>query len=87
MRKLVALALAFFFLWQSSAALSVPVEPCCMEPCKASVCALAACQACASPAAVNGIRPIDPLLRQVLMPPVDDAAPQSAVQRVWRPPD
>ncbi len=88
MRKLFALAIAFFFLLQSTAALAVPVEHCCLEDCKAMSCSIAVCQACTAPVAVEGsLGGLIPQPREVQFPAGNEASPDSAPQDIWRPPD
>lgn len=85
MRKLLALCLAF--LLQTTAALSAPLESCCLDDCSEAVCAMASCSACLQASAL----PCEPtLLRRDTAGATDTsnaAAPRNPAPAIWRPPE
>lgn len=88
MRKLLALAIAFLFVLQSTAALAVPVEHCCLEDCKAMSCSVAVCHGCAAPVASNGsLKVLRSQPHEAQIWTGNDASPDSEPQEIWRPPD
>jgi hypothetical protein len=87
MRKLLALAIAFLFVVQSTVALAGPIEHCCLEDCKASSCSVVVCQACAASVVVNSVQVLVSQRREARLPASDEATPYDVSQKIWRPPD
>jgi hypothetical protein len=87
MRKLLALAITFLFVFHSTVALAVPIERCCLEDCKASSCSVVVCQACAASVVVNSFRVLVSPLRDARLTASDEATPYGVCQEIWRPPD
>ncbi len=87
MRKLLALAITFLFVFQSTVALAVPIERCCLEDCKASSCSVVVCQACVASVVVNSVRVLVSQPREARLTASDEATSYGVSQEIWRPPD